>query len=310
MELTKVIEDKKGEIGILEGKVQSMTSGIKMMNSNTEILNEIIEKGKKSMSNSGIDCTVREARKKGPTTTRWISSTRAKFRKQVYLEMLSLRKKMSHCPLLQQDLWKGTKHVLSTQDAVGKERINYEQHCVYLSGGNNMGRMVVPKGRFTGKGCLSVDRLSKLENVLLVDGLTVNLISISNLCDEGMKVAFTKEACAVSNNSNKLIMKGTRSSDNCYIWFPHKAILDRPTTKNLYKPTTEIFSNLCPNKLSGVFLSLRSKKKSTLNVKYESKLSSLTKSRGRNESPSSESKVIMARNLRTPSSMNSAVQKA
>ncbi|GAA0163499.1 hypothetical protein LIER_43650 [Lithospermum erythrorhizon] len=88
--------------------------------------------------------------------------------------------------------------------------------CITFRGG--------AKGKITGKGCLSVDGLPELENVLLADGLTVNLISISQLCDEGMKVAFTKEACVVSNISDKLIMKGTRSPDNCYLWSPHKVM--------------------------------------------------------------------------------------
>ncbi|GAA0165521.1 hypothetical protein LIER_20906 [Lithospermum erythrorhizon] len=73
MELTKADKDQKMEIGILGGKIQSMTSGIKMMNSSTEILDEILEKGKNNISNSGIRCTKREARKKGQATTKWIA---------------------------------------------------------------------------------------------------------------------------------------------------------------------------------------------------------------------------------------------
>ncbi|GAA0144988.1 hypothetical protein LIER_05287 [Lithospermum erythrorhizon] len=57
-----------------------------------------------------------------------------------------------------------------------------------------------------GKGILSVEGLPELEDVLLVEGLTANLISISQLCDNGMKVAFRKEACCVNNSSNQLIM--------------------------------------------------------------------------------------------------------
>ncbi|GAA0145416.1 hypothetical protein LIER_05614 [Lithospermum erythrorhizon] len=47
MGLTKTVEDQLVRIGILEGKIQSMTRGIKMMNSSTKILDEILEKGKK-----------------------------------------------------------------------------------------------------------------------------------------------------------------------------------------------------------------------------------------------------------------------
>jgi len=37
--------------------------------------------------------------------------------------------------------------------------------------------------------------LPRLVNVLLVKGLTANLISISQLCDQGLEVNFTKLEC-------------------------------------------------------------------------------------------------------------------
>jgi hypothetical protein len=58
------------------------------------------------------------------------------------------------------------------------------------------------------------NELPKLENVLLVKGLTTNLISISQLCDQGFKVNFTKSECLVSNEEGELLMRGTRSKDN------------------------------------------------------------------------------------------------
>ncbi|XP_045810770.1 uncharacterized protein LOC123905185 [Trifolium pratense] len=55
-------------------------------------------------------------------------------------------------------------------------------------------------------------------NVLLVKGLTANLISISQLCDQGMKVNFTQSECLVTNKEGRLMMKVVRSKDNCYLW--------------------------------------------------------------------------------------------
>ncbi|GAA0155681.1 hypothetical protein LIER_38131 [Lithospermum erythrorhizon] len=49
------------------------------------------------------------------------------------------------------------------------------------------------KGKITGRACLSVDGLPELEHVLLVDGLTVNLIRISQLCKRGMKQLISKK---------------------------------------------------------------------------------------------------------------------
>ncbi|MCI39982.1 gag-pol polyprotein [Trifolium medium] len=48
------------------------------------------------------------------------------------------------------------------------------------------------KGEIKDVGKLINSGLPKLDNVLLVKGLTANLISISQLRDQGMKVNFTK----------------------------------------------------------------------------------------------------------------------
>ena len=59
--------------------------------------------------------------------------------------------------------------------------------------------------------------MPKLENVLLMDRLKVNFISISQLCDDNLFVQFTKGSCLVTDNSNLCVMKGKKSSDNCYL---------------------------------------------------------------------------------------------
>ena len=73
------------------------------------------------------------------------------------------------------------------------------------------------KGIVLRSGSLKVPGMPKLENVLLVDGLKVNLISISQLCDDNLLVQFTKESCLVTNNSNLCVIKGKRSLDNYYL---------------------------------------------------------------------------------------------
>ena len=44
------------------------------------------------------------------------------------------------------------------------------------------------KGKIIGQGNIDNDTSSLIENVLLVDGLKHNLLSISQLCDKGFKV--------------------------------------------------------------------------------------------------------------------------
>jgi hypothetical protein len=55
------------------------------------------------------------------------------------------------------------------------------------------------KGEILGIGKLVNNELPNLENVIIVKGLTANLISTSQLCDQGLKVNFTKAECLVSN---------------------------------------------------------------------------------------------------------------
>ena len=54
--------------------------------------------------------------------------------------------------------------------------------------------------------------------MLLVEGLTANLISISQLCDQGYRVRFSKEECQVISENKETVMRGVRSKDNCYMW--------------------------------------------------------------------------------------------
>src|ERR1044072_5352945 len=74
------------------------------------------------------------------------------------------------------------------------------------------------KGRIRGIGKLARTGSPALDDALLVEGLTTNLISIRQLCDQGLEVRFSKEEYLVTGENQKMIMRGTRSKDNCYMW--------------------------------------------------------------------------------------------
>jgi len=74
------------------------------------------------------------------------------------------------------------------------------------------------KGEIVGIGNLAKQGLQRLNDVLLVEGLASNLISISQLCDLGLQVNFTKPECQISDEKGEVLMKGTRSNDNWYLW--------------------------------------------------------------------------------------------
>ena len=53
--------------------------------------------------------------------------------------------------------------------------------------------------------------------MLLVEELTVNLISLSQLCEEDLLLQVTKDKFIVYNRNHCRIMEGERTSDNYYL---------------------------------------------------------------------------------------------
>jgi len=74
------------------------------------------------------------------------------------------------------------------------------------------------KGKIVGIGNLVKHGLPRLDDVFLGKGLTANLISISRLCDLGLQVNFTKPEFQISDEKGEVLMRGTRSKDNRYLW--------------------------------------------------------------------------------------------
>ena len=67
------------------------------------------------------------------------------------------------------------------------------------------------KGRIIGHGSISNNSSSLIENILLVDGLKHNLLSISQLCDKGFKMIFESSHCIIKDSqSDKIIFTGYR----------------------------------------------------------------------------------------------------
>ncbi|TYK19154.1 gag-pol polyprotein [Cucumis melo var. makuwa] len=74
------------------------------------------------------------------------------------------------------------------------------------------------KGKIIAKGNIDKGDLPRLNDVRYVDGLKANLISISQLCDQGYKVSFDDIGYVVMNKENQICMSGKRQADNCYHW--------------------------------------------------------------------------------------------
>jgi hypothetical protein len=50
-----------------------------------------------------------------------------------------------------------------------------------------------------------------------VEGLTTNLISISQLCEQGLNAHFSDSECTILKDQ-EVVMKGTKSKDKCCLW--------------------------------------------------------------------------------------------
>ena len=67
------------------------------------------------------------------------------------------------------------------------------------------------KGKIIGTGKINIIPSSFNENVLYVDGLKHNFLSISQFCDKGFKVIFEKSLCIVTSlNDNDVKLVGHR----------------------------------------------------------------------------------------------------
>ena len=74
-------------------------------------------------------------------------------------------------------------------------------------------------GRIEGKGIVTlINGKGKAQDALLVDGLKHNLLSVSQICDQGHKFVFSTKDCEIRNSaSGKLVAKGVRTTYNIYI---------------------------------------------------------------------------------------------
>ena len=81
------------------------------------------------------------------------------------------------------------------------------------------------KSQIKGKGTISLLRLSDISNMPYVEGLKVNLLSISQICDQDFMVLFSKGKCLVLNESGKKFISNVRTLDNCYGLVPNADIV-------------------------------------------------------------------------------------
>jgi hypothetical protein len=74
-------------------------------------------------------------------------------------------------------------------------------------------------GKIIGKVIVSLSNgRRKAQDVLFVDGLKNNLLSVSHICDRGCEVTFTTKNCKIKTvNTGELLAKGVGTKNNVYI---------------------------------------------------------------------------------------------
>ena len=67
-----------------------------------------------------------------------------------------------------------------------------------------------------GKWTIKIPGLPLLKDVLYIKGLKVNLLSITQICDEDFLVQFSKKGCITINEEGIQVLEGYRTTNNCY----------------------------------------------------------------------------------------------
>ena len=69
-----------------------------------------------------------------------------------------------------------------------------------------------------GKGSVFLKEKVNAGNVMYVDGLKHNLLSVIQMCDQGNEVVFRSNECVIRElDTREIVIKGTRTPNNLYI---------------------------------------------------------------------------------------------
>ena len=126
------------------------------------------------------------------------------------------------------------------------------------------------KSQIKGKGTISLPRLPNITNVLYVKGLRVNLLSISQICDQDFIMLFSKWKCLVLNEFGKKLISGVCTLENCYGLVPDANIV----CNNIRLPNKDLLHQRMGH-ASYKHLSIISKHESVLGIPKNSKVSNV-----------------------------------
>src|ERR1044072_9035240 len=119
--------------------------------------------------------------------------------------------------ILQISLMAPRKHLSWYLDSGCSRHMTGERHMfqeMELKDGGVVGFGGNQKGKIIGSGTIGYGKTSSIKNVLLVEGLIPNLLSISQLADNGYDVIFNQKSCKVVNQKDgSILFNGTRKKN-------------------------------------------------------------------------------------------------
>ncbi|XP_057452420.1 uncharacterized protein LOC130744244 [Lotus japonicus] len=206
------------EISVLKSRHEEMIKSVRMLNRRSDVLDQILETGKMAKDMKGIGYGLEPTSEEGskyenkfvPLEKRTeFKVTNQMFQqgvKHVYPQVRSGRNSSWRCHHFDSGC---SRHMIGVKNLLDKVKPHTTSYVTFGDGA---------KGKIKGSGKLVSSGSPGLDDVLLVEGLTANLISISQLCDQDLDVSFNKTACRVTDSNGEVVMRGTRSKDNCYMW--------------------------------------------------------------------------------------------
>ena len=66
-----------------------------------------------------------------------------------------------------------------------------------------------------GEETIDISGLPLLTDILYIKGLKVNLLSITQICDEDLLIQFSKKGYLILNEEGVQVLKGLKTTDNC-----------------------------------------------------------------------------------------------
>ncbi|KAL5541379.1 hypothetical protein UlMin_042470 [Ulmus minor] len=204
----KINDDKKG-LGFDENKVCSNSSTIFVKATSSSLNSEIDSQAKKCCSNKESN---------SPSN---VVSRPSKFRN------LHHKKNMPKNPQVKNR--NQVEKAFCVVDSIDKSDWYFDSGCTKHMTGDirnfyslddfGTGTIVYGNGEISnilGVGQVDITGLPSMDKVCYVDKLTVNLISIGQLCDSGFKVLFDEYYCNIYDSNKKIVGQGYRTARGLY----------------------------------------------------------------------------------------------